>query len=100
MNKWGRGSFCIVLRLFRCFEEASECFWTVLSHSGHNLAVDDDVLGSQSLDELAILHSVSLQDCVDAGNPQTAEVILLVLAVCKGAQVSVVDCFASNTLLV
>lgn len=67
--------------------QCAECSIVVDCQFGQHLAVDFDASLLQTVHETAVIDVTSLASCRDTGNPQTAEVALLVLT----ADVSILE---------
>lgn len=65
------------------FHHAGEGFGVVLRQGGENLAVEHDLLLCGGTNELGVGVSKRAESGVDLHAPKSAEVVLLVLAVCE-----------------
>jgi len=65
---------------------------------GKGLAVDIDVGFVQAVDEPAIAHVVDPAGCIDADDPEPAELSLFLLPVSEGKGKATLNCLAGNSV--
>ena len=72
--------------LFDCVYYAFKCVRTIFGEGGEYLSVKLDSLIREDLDEAAGFVTKGSKSSVEACGPESTEVILLVLEVCKGVE--------------
>jgi len=77
--------------LFNVSNKSVKCFRSIFCKCCKDLSVNSDLLISKGLDEAAVLDPVCLKCCIDARDPQTSEVILLVFSMRESMELCMVD---------
>ncbi len=85
--------------LFYVLNKSCESLRSVFCKSCKDLSVYLDALICKHLDESAVLDLVNLECCVDASDPESSEIILLILSVSECMQLRMIDRFSRLSLL-
>ena len=89
----------VALLLFDVLYKTCESLRSIFCKSCKDLSVYLDALVGEHLDESAVLDLVCLKCCIDASDPESSEIILLILSVSECMQLRMIDRFSRLSLL-